>query len=221
MIWFSVVLKPHWLYFSSVYVTTFPASHFTALSRGNHLFLWMLIKSCPRMVWKRPWSRGAFECTEMSDSGCPRGASFLKVWKLFLWLPEGRCPPCSQKAERLHQTLKHSESLMTSLNPSMHTCWRPLAIIHATGYVTLGMHKSSETLLKGLWEMVLPSTSQSFSPAPLLSPIGTFCAPQAKAALAGLLVWFRAPRWLTRDLNPSLPKSRTDLYLSCSQQMFA
>jgi len=37
----------------------------------------MLIKSCPKLVWKRLRSRGAFEFAEkMSDSGFSRGASF-------------------------------------------------------------------------------------------------------------------------------------------------
>jgi len=57
--------------------------------------------------------------------------------------------------------------------------------------------------------MVLPSMSQSFSPVTLLSPSGIFCAPQAKAAAAGWLVWFRAPRQLYHASDP-LPAQEQD-----------
>lgn len=182
----------------------------------------MLSMSCPKLVWERLQSRGAFELPEeMSDSGCPKWSKNFKSPKAFSLASRGRVPITFAKSCRIAPNLEALRTTSEFLKlqhtymlkaPSYNTCHRI--------YYTV-CHKSSKLGLKGLWEMVLPSISQSFSSMTLLSPRGIFCAPQANAAPAERLVWFRAPRWLTADLIPPLPKSRISLYLSCSQQMFA
>lgn len=87
----------------------------------------------PKLIWRRLQSRIAFEFAKMSDSGCPSRTSFEKSERL----PEDGCPARSQKTTGMHQTLKHWELLVTTLNFSAWSCQRPLAVIHATGYITL------------------------------------------------------------------------------------
>lgn len=72
----------------------------------------------------------------------------------------------------------------------------PQDILHST------CHKSCKLLLKGFERWSCPSCLESFSSLSLLGSIGIFCAPQAKAAPAGWLVWCRAPRWLYHRSDP-------------------